>query len=317
MTGNGKKVGIVGSGLIGRSWAMLFAGAGYQVSLFDAVDSQIPGALDDIRSQLDQMERHGMLRGDLTADQQLQLITGAKDLAECVSGAVHVQECVPERLELKQQVFEQLDRLTDGSTVLSSSTSCLGSSKFTQTLQHRSSCLVAHPVNPPFYVPLVELVPAPWTDPEVVRRTRELMLEIGQDPVTLGKEMPGFALNRIQYAILNECWRLIADGVLDVQDVDSLMKSGLGPRYAFMGPLETAHLNAEGMANYCDRYSKTVFSVSETFGPVPRMEGKLAEEVDTQMTRIVPLEKLQERRAWRDARLAALARLKKDMDSGK
>jgi len=309
------KVGIVGSGLIGRSWAMLFAGAGFQVKLFDVVESQIPGALSDIAAQLDSLEKEGMLRGSLTAKQQLELITGARDLADCVSGALHVQECVPEKLELKQQLFEQMDQLADATTVLSSSTSCLLPSTFTQGLKHRSRCIVAHPVNPPYYVPLVELLPAPWTDPEVLANTRQLMVQIGQAPVTINKEMPGFALNRIQYAILNECWRLVSEGVVSVQDIDTVMTAGLGPRYAFNGAMETAHLNAEGMASYCERYGAGVERVANTFGPVPKWEGKEAEEIARQLEEMVPLDQLQERRAWRNARLAALVKLKHNMDA--
>ncbi|XP_043207249.1 lambda-crystallin homolog [Amphibalanus amphitrite] len=314
MSGNGKKVGIVGSGLIGRSWAMLFAGAGYQVRLFDVVSSQIPSALEDIKGQLERLSASGLLRGTLSAQQQMELITGASELSDCVSGAVHVQECIPESVELKQKMFEQLDALVDGTTVMCSSTSCIAASKFTQNLKHRSRCLVAHPVNPPYYVPLVELIPAPWTDPEAVTQTRQLMIEIGQSPISLNKEMPGFALNRIQYAILNECWYLVSEGVLSAEDIDTVMKDGLGPRYAFMGPLETAHLNAEGMLNYCERYGSTIEGVSKTLGPIPHWGGAQAEEIHRQLTAMVPLEKLQERRAWRDARLTALAKLKKDAD---
>lgn len=115
---------------------------------------------------------------------------------------------------------------------------------------------------PPYYVPLVEIVPAPWTKPEIAIKTRQIMEEIGQKPVSLSREIEGFALNRIQYCILNEVWRLVGDGVLDVKDIDSVMTDGLGMRYAFLGPLETTHLNAEGIANYTDRYAKTIYEVS-------------------------------------------------------
>lgn len=121
--------------------------------------------------------------------------------------------------------------------------------------------IVSHPVNPPYYVPLVEIVPSPWTKPEIAIQTRKLMEEIGQKPVSLSREIEGFALNRVQYAILNEVWRLVADGILDVKDIDSVMSDGLGMRYAFLGAFETAHLNAEGMASYCDRYSKSIYAV--------------------------------------------------------
>ena len=100
-------------------------------------------------------------------------------------------------------------------------------------------------------MPLVEIVPAPWTHPDIVTRTRALMEEIGQKPVTLKKEVPGFSLNRIQYAILDECYRQVANGVISVEDVDTVMSDGLGMRYAFMGPWETAHLNAKGKRTIC------------------------------------------------------------------
>lgn len=175
--------------------------------------------------------------------------------------------------------------------------------------------LVSHPVNPPYYVPLVEIVPAPWTKKAVVQKTRSLMEEIGQKPVTLSREVEGFALNRIQYAILNEVWSLVDRGILDVKDVDSVMSDGLGMRYAFLGALETAHLNAEGMTNYFERYSKTIHAVSETMaGPPPKMEGKTAETIAKQLEVMVPLEKLQERREYRDKCLTQLSILKKKLN---
>lgn len=157
-----------------------------------------------------------------------------------------LQECVFEQIDLKKDVFKQLDEIASNDVVLASSTSCFLPSLFSEGLKHKSQVVVAHPVNPPYYVPAVEIVPAPWTDPKVVERTRAIMIEIGQKPVTLKKEVPGFSLNRIQYAILDECWRQIADGVISVEDVDTVMSDGLGMRYAFMGPWETAHLNAKG-----------------------------------------------------------------------
>ncbi|KAL3204416.1 hypothetical protein MRX96_011433 [Rhipicephalus microplus] len=173
-------------------------------------------------------------------------------MAECLKGAIHVQECVFENVELKQKVFLEMDKLVDDHTVLCSSTSCFPPSAFTKEMKHRSQAIVGHPVNPPYYVPLVEIVPAPWTSPD--------------------------------YAILNECWRLIQDGVVDTADMDTVMSEGLGMRYAFLGPLETAHLNAEGMLEYADKYAKGIK---------------------------VPLKDLQKRRQWRDTKLAELSKLKK------
>lgn len=136
-----------------------------------------------------------------------------------------------------------------------------------------------------------------------------------------------------RYAILNEVWRLVADGVLDVRDIDSVMSDGLGMRYAFLGAFETAHLNAEGMLNYCDRYNKSIYDVSsmtfdrnrkiklknslvqvsQTMGETPRMIGPVAEEISRQLEQMCPLDKLAERRAWRDKCLTKLSQLKKSL----
>ncbi|XP_036319631.1 lambda-crystallin homolog [Rhagoletis pomonella] len=313
MTSKGK-VGIVGSGLIGRSWSMLFASVGYQVVLYDSVSTQIENALKETEKELKDLESKGLLRGKLNATQQFALISGTTDIKEMVKNAFFIQECIPERLEWKQALYKQLDEIVDENTILSSSTSTFLPSLFSKDLKHQSNIIVSHPVNPPYYVPLVEVVPAPWTKPEVVKKTRAIMEEIGQKPVVLSREIEGFVLNRIQYAILNETWRLVDSGIVDVKDVDSVMSDGLGMRYAFLGPLETAHLNAEGMTNYFERYTNTMYAVSQTMGPTPKMEGPTAVEIAKQLEAMVPLDKLQERRNYRDNCLTQLSILKKKLN---
>ncbi|XP_047578816.1 lambda-crystallin homolog isoform X3 [Lutra lutra] len=263
------------------------------------------------------LEQSGSLKGSLGAEEQLSLISGCLNIQEAVEGAMHIQECVPENLELKKKIFAQLDQIVDDKVVLSSSTSCLLPSKVFAGLAHVKQCIVAHPVNPPYYVPLVELVPHPKTAPTTVDRTYALMQKIGQSPVRVMKEIDGFALNRLQYAVISEAWRLVEEGIVSPSDLDLVMSDGLGMRYAFIGPLETMHLNAEGMLSYCDRYSEGMQHVLKTFGPIPDFSGATVEKVNQAMCVKVPNdpEHLAARRQWRDECLLRLAKLKRQMQS--
>uniref|UniRef100_A0A8C2NSY2 L-gulonate 3-dehydrogenase n=2 Tax=Capra hircus TaxID=9925 RepID=A0A8C2NSY2_CAPHI len=281
-------------GLIGRSWAMLFASAGFRVKLFDIEPRQVTDALVSLRKEMKMLELSGYLKGQLGAEEQLSLISGCSDLQEAVEGALHVQECVPENLELKRKLFAQLDKIANDHVVLSSSSSCLLPSKLFAGLAHVKQCLVAHPVNPPYYVPLVELVPHPETAPATVDRTYALMRRVGQSPELL-----------ILVASL-----AVEKGVVSPGDLDLVMSDGLGLRYAFIGPLETMHLNAEGMLSYCDRYSEGMKRVLKTFGPVPEFSGATAEKVH-QVCELLP--HLAARRAWRDGCLMRLAQLKRQL----
>jgi len=301
-----ERIAIIGAGLIGRAWAIVFARAGHAVALYDAD----PAALDNATARIDQglrdLEDFGLISNPT---QIAERIASAASLGEAVGEAAYVQENVLETVEAKRAIFEALDPLVPKDVPIGSSSSGIAASLFTEDLVGRGRCLVAHPANPPYLIPFVELVPAPWTDPSVTGRVRVLMESVGQVPVVLKREIQGFVLNRLQGALLGESFRLVEDGYATPEDVDKAVRHGLGLRWAFMGPFETIDLNAPGgIADYIQRYGQLYLELARS-QPDPRpWTEDLKRKVESARTELLPREALAERQAWRDRRLMALAR---------
>jgi 3-hydroxyacyl-CoA dehydrogenase len=306
-------IGIVGAGLIGRAWAMVFARSGHAVKLWDGEAKQRAAALPVIGDRLRDLEAAGLI-GDPQAILKRIAVVGT--MAEAVQGVAHVQECLPEVLELKRRMFSEMDALAAPSTILASSTSTLQPSSFSEHVTGRQRCLVAHPVNPPYLVPVVELSGAPWTSAETMARTRALMEAAGQKPVTLQKEVNGFVINRLQGALLAEAFRLVEDGIMAPEDVDTCIAHGLGLRWSFMGPFETIDLNApDGLADYCRRFGAPYHEiVREQARNVRPWSEALVARLEAHRRQALPADKLAERSTWRDRRLMALAAHKRTMD---
>ncbi|GAB0118003.1 3-hydroxyacyl-CoA dehydrogenase [Acidisoma sp. 7E03] len=299
------KVAIVGAGLIGRSWSIVFARAGHDVSLWDPHPSAVPAARAFIAERLPELAAAGLLRGE-TPDAVLARLRPAETLAEALDGALYVQENGPERLDDKRALFERMDALAGPETILGSSTSTIQASLFSEGLRSRSRCLVAHPVNPPYLIPLVELGPAPWTDPAVLDGARRLMESAGMVVAIVKREIEGFLLNRLQAALLTEALFLVEQGYADPADIDATVKDGLGLRWSFMGPFETIDLNAPGgLADYAARYGapfRSMMAGSET----PSWSEDLIGRLQADQRGCLPMEGHADRQAWRDRRLMAL-----------
>lgn len=305
-----EKVAIIGSGLIGRAWAMVFARAGHPVKLYDAAPGAAEKALALIREGLQELNEFGLIAEP--ADVVAGRVTAAATLAGAVKDADYVQENTSEKLDVKREVYRQLDEAAPAHCILASSTSTIQASRFSEGLKGRHRCIVAHPVNPPHIVPIVEISPAPWTSPEVVAKTRALHEKAGQVAITVKKEVEGFILNRLQAALLLESWRLVKEDYVSVEDLDKCIKDGLGLRWSFMGPFETIDLNAPGgVPDYAKRYGPVLSGMMGNTKSDPWDDALIA-KVDGERRRIMPQEKHAEREAWRDRRLMALIAHKRD-----
>ena len=249
------KVAIIGSGFVGRAWAISFSRAGHDVALWDQ-DPQAPEkALTYIRGLLPDLEASDLLNGAAAQAVEARMRPAAA-LEAALEGAAHVQENTPEDVEVKRKVFAQLDAAAAPDAVLASSTSAILPSAFTETLKG-ARCLIVHPINPPYLIPAAEVVPAPWTDAETVERAASLLRSAGHAPIVMKREVDGFVMNRLQGALLEEAFRLVAEGYASVEDIDIELRDGLPLRWSFIGPFETIDLNAPGgIRDYAERYQK-------------------------------------------------------------
>lgn len=300
------RVALIGTGLIGRAWAIAFARGGYDVVLYNRSPEGVPKALAFIEDVLPELARLDLL-GGASPEAMLERMTATTSLDAAIDGASYVQESVQEDLGLKKGVFAALDRVVPPEIAIGSSASALMPSLLFADLEHRERFIVAHPTNPPYLVPAVEIVPATWTGPDVTERVRSLMVEIGQEPLMMQRELDGFVMNRLQGALLQEAFRLVADGYATIEAVDVGLRKGLGLRWAIMGPFETIDLNAPGgIGDYIKRYEPVFRRLWQTQNRIVPWSGVLAERLEAERSGLLSRARLTERQAWRDRRLMAL-----------
>lgn len=298
-------VAVVGAGLVGAGWAIVFARAGHEVRIFDGDAGIRERVLGDIQGNLADLQSFDLIAsaGDVAAR-----IRVCDSLAEAVEGVSYVQESVFETVPVKTEICADLDQVCAPEVMIGSSSSGIPASAFTENLNGRSRFLIAHPVNPPYLVPLVELVPAPWTDNAAMTFTHDLMAAVGQTPITINREVEGFVLNRLQGALLNEAWALFEEGYASAEDIDKTVSDGLGLRWSFMGPFQTIDLNAPGgVADYAARLAPLYHSVAESRTQPKPWSADLIGKVEAERRVELSADDLAARREWRDRRLMALA----------
>ena len=301
-------IAVVGTGLVGASWAIVLARANHVVLLYDVNPQVAERALIDCRHDLEQMAVRQLL--DEPVDEILGRMAVTSSLEAAVDGACYVQESVREDLAIKTEISRRIDACMTSDAIVGSSTSGFPSSKFTSELAHRSRFLVVHPVNPPHLVPVVEIVPAPWTDSHVVERVRELMDAAGQKPVLITREIDGFILNRLQGALLDEAWRLYTAGYASLSDIDATVSHGLGRRWCFIGPFETIDLNSvDGIAGYAHHLAPMYERIADSRPDVEPWAKNAVSGAAGERRAALPMDDMRQRQKWRDEKLLDFLKL--------
>lgn len=292
---------ILGAGSIGISFAAVFADCGAHVCLVDPDAQRRAGVSADLGVQQEAINTAGLARhgkGDLVV---------VEHPGEHFKTADLVLECGPENLEIKQAIFADLLANTGPETLLATASSAITISRIVPDQADQRRCLVAHPVNPPAVLRVIELVPAPGTDKAVTAAAARLFESVGFEPVQLGHEIEGFVLNRLQGAVLREAYRLVEEGVSDVASIEAVMRMGLGPRWALSGPFETAELNTPGgIKAHAARMGPAYKRMGEARGETVYWSDALVTNVDAQRREAVPADALADRRQWRAGAVAKL-----------
>ena len=303
MTSESVWITIFGGGPIGLGMAAVFADAGASVEVVEpdaAARASAPKLLQAYRSE---MQVAGLRKGRSNEGVQLfETLNETRDQAQLVI------EAGPENLQLKRQLFANARAHFGQIVPIATTSSAMTFSQILENPDERRAAMVAHPANPPTLIRIVECVPTPQTDPAVVETITELLAWAGFSPVRVHREVEGFALNRLQSALLREAYRLVEAGVVDVEGADRLVSEGLGPRWALSGPFETADLNtAGGIAAHVKRMGPAYARIGKENGERGLPWSKeLVDRVVAQRHAALPPDNRDKRVAWRRRALAQL-----------
>ena len=295
-------VAIIGAGSIGVSFAIVFASSGFQVRVFDPSPDRRTAVSLELKSKVTCLVGSGLYNEQTEAI--LARVSIFDSLGEAITGADLIQECGPERIELKRQIFSELANVADPNTVLASSSSAITASKINAGLSNARQILIAHPANPPHLLPLIEIVPSALTSSAIIQSAHGIYISAGMSPITVKKEVEGFIFNRLQGAILREAYALVRDRVADVEDIDSVVREGLGKRWSFMGPFETVDLNTRGgIRSHAEKLGPAYARMGAERGQYDPWTSDLVAEVERQRRTVLPIEKWEDRVQWRDEQL--------------
>lgn len=306
MSASRTRIAVVGTGVIGASWAACFLANGYDVAATDPA----PQAEERLRALVDTywptLEKMGLKDG--AAKDRLSFHT---NLAEAVSDAFFIQESGPERLDIKRETMREIDAAADPHALIASSSSGIPVSEFQDAARHPERVLLGHPFNPPHLIPLVEVVGGKLTSNDALEQAMQFYAAIGKKPILIQKEVKGHIANRLQAALWREAMHLVEEGVASVSDIDAAIAHGPGLRWALLGPFMNLHLSggAGGIAHFLEHLGPPVEEWWADLGDV-KLNSKLNRALVEGVGEEIGSADLAQIGAQRDEVLLALMQLK-------
>ena len=305
------KIGICGAGLIGASWAIGFANAGFNCLVYDSNEESIRNFEKTSDQLLLDLE---ILDPKINVKKIKSNITLNCTINEICKDVILIQESIIEDLDTKQKIFKELDKLSSKNTILASSSSYLLISKISELVEHKHRCINAHPALPPHVVPFVEVVGSDYTSNEIVQEAIKLYKKANYAAIVVNKETEGFVLNRLQGALLNEAVRLHEGGYASMEDIDIALKHALGIRWAFMGPFEIMDLNApEGIKDSFSRYKSGIQNLAREQNSVPEYSEEYLYKLENEQRKRLSYSERSNRIEKRNKMIALIRKLKLEL----
>jgi 3-hydroxyacyl-CoA dehydrogenase len=302
-----RRVAIIGTGVIGASWAALYLAKGLQVVATDPAPGAEARLQEFVANAWPALEQLGLSPGASQAN-----LSFTADLAEALKGVDFVQENGPERVDFKLKLYGQLDALLPPEVIIASSSSGIPMSQIQPgAAAHPERCVIGHPFNPPHLIPLVEIVGGAQTSQETTRRADEFYTSIGRKTVRINKEMPGHVANRLQAALAREVYYLVAEDIVSAADVDTALSWGPGLRWGIMGNMMLNHLGGGpgGIEHLLEQLGPPMAAWWKTLGTpemTPELQRKLIDSVHAE----VGSRSIEELAAERDEVLIGLLQLR-------
>jgi 3-hydroxyacyl-CoA dehydrogenase len=302
-----RRITIVGTGVIGASWAALFLAKGLEVVATDPAPNAEASLRKFVEAAWPALKRLGLSAGASQSNLKFTV-----DLAQALAGADFVQENGPERVDFKQKLYGQLDELVPSDVIIASSSSGLTMSEIQKgAATHPERCVIGHPFNPPHLIPLIEIAGGTKTSEETIRRAAEFYASIGQRPVRLNKEMPGHVANRLQAALAREVYYLVSEGIVSAADVDTALSWGPGLRWGVMGNMMLNHLGGGpgGIEHFFHQFAGPTTAWWKTLG-APVLTADVQKKLIDSVHAEVGSRTVQELEAERDEVLIGLVELR-------